>query len=60
MDHQRLCVADVGEVAHELSRLDEALARPRASLHSEIEQAGRAFRQYFFASEWYLLSASPG
>ena len=42
VDDQRLRVADVGEVAHELRGLDEVLARPGAALDAEIEQAGGA------------------
>src|SRR6185436_9880526 len=48
MDDQGLGVADVSEVAHELRRLDEALARFGAALDAEIEETGRAFRQIFF------------
>ena len=44
MDHQRLRVADVGEVRQELHRLDEALAGLRAALDAEGEYARRAPR----------------
>src|SRR5215208_793858 len=39
MDDERLRVADVGEVAHELRRLDEALARLASALYAEVEQS---------------------
>ena len=42
MDDERSRVADVGEVAHQLRRLDEADAGGEAALDAEREQAGRA------------------
>ena len=45
MDDQRLRVADVGEVAQELRRVDEALAGLRAALDAEVEQPRRALRE---------------
>src|SRR5690349_5567781 len=45
MDHQRLGVADVGEVAHEGERLDELHAGVEAALDAECEERSRALRQ---------------
>src|SRR6185295_15304534 len=45
MDDERLRVADVGEVAHELRGLDEALAGPGAALDAEVEQSRGALRE---------------
>src|SRR3954470_10976235 len=48
MDDQRLGVADIREMAHELRRLDELLARTsrspgRLSFDAEIQKPGGAF-----------------
>src|SRR2546430_16356234 len=47
MDHQGLGVADVCQMAHELRRLDEALAGPGPALDAEIQQPGSALRKVF-------------
>ena len=47
MDDQGLGVPDVGEVAHELRRLDERLARVASSADAEGEDRACALRQVF-------------
>ena len=67
MDHQRLGVADVGQVAEELAGVDEALAglhrvgrrMPKVRMPEAPGWPSMA-RNCFFASAWCGESARPG
>ena len=50
MNHQRLRVTDVGEVAGQVHRFDEGATGIAATLHAEAEYGSRALRQVFQAA----------
>lgn len=60
MDHQRLGVADVGQVGVELDAVDEFLARLEAAADPEGDEGACPRGRYFLARSWYGLSGRPG